>query len=141
MKAHVENAKLVASFLEANDMVDWVNYPGLESHAGYELAKKYMPDGAGSMLAFGIKGGRAAGATFIENLDIFSHLANVGDAKSLVLHPASTTHQQLSSEQLTASGIGEDLIRMSVGLEDITDIITDLKQGLRAASKCTPAAK
>lgn len=135
MDRHVANACKVAEFLAGHEAVDWVNYPGLESHPDHALAQKYMPKGPGSMLSFGVKGGRKAGAAFIENLAVFSHLANVGDAKSLVLHPASTTHQQLSAEQLQAAGIGEDLIRMSVGLEDLDDLIGDMKKALRAAAK------
>ena len=135
MDRHVANAQKIASFLEGNDAVAWVNYPGLESHPDHELAKQYMPKGPGSMLSFGVKGGRAAGAAFIESVELFSHLANVGDAKSLVLHPASTTHQQLSQEQLDAAGIGEDLIRMSVGLEDVDDLIGDLGKALYKAMK------
>ena len=135
MDRHVANAQKIASFLEANEAVAWVNYPGLESHPDHDLAKRYMPKGPGSMLSFGVKGGRAAGAAFIESVELFSHLANVGDAKSLVLHPASTTHQQLSQEQLDAAGIGEDLIRMSVGLEDVNDLIGDLGKALYKAMK------
>lgn len=135
MDRHVANSRKIAEFLAAHEAVAWVNYPGLEDHPDHELAKKYLPKGPGSMLSFGVRGGRAAGAKFIESVDLFSHLANVGDAKSLVLHPASTTHQQLSAEQLVSSGIGEDLIRMSVGLEDPDDLISDLKKALRAAAK------
>lgn len=140
MARHVENAHKVASFLEGHDSVAWVSYPGLESHADNALAKKYLPKGPGSMLSFGVKGGRAAGAKFIESVQVFSHLANVGDAKSLVLHPATTTHRQLSAEQLEAAGVGEDLIRLSIGLEDPEDLIADLDRGLRAASKVVPMA-
>ena len=135
MERSQENAKQIAGWLKQQKAVTKVIYPGLEEHPDHELAKKYLPKGPGSMLSFGVKGGRAAGAKFIESVDLFSHLANVGDAKSLVLHPASTTHQQLSAEQLVSSGIGEDLIRMSVGLEDPDDLITDLKKALRAAAK------
>lgn len=135
MDRHVSNAAKIAEFLAGHETVAWVNYPGLESHPDHKLAQKYLPKGPGSVLSFGVKGGRKAGAKFIESLKVFSHLANVGDAKSLVLHPASTTHQQLSAEQLTAAGIGEDLIRMSVGLEDVDDLIVDLSKALRAASK------
>ncbi|RED49744.1 O-acetylhomoserine aminocarboxypropyltransferase [Aestuariispira insulae] len=135
MDRHVANARKIAAFLEGHDAVEWVNYPGLESHPDHALAQKYMPKGPGSILSFGVKGGRAAGAAFIESVELFSHLANVGDAKSLVLHPASTTHQQLSLEQLASAGIGEDLIRMSVGLEDVDDLINDLGKALYKASK------
>lgn len=137
MDRHVANAGKVAAFLESHEAVAWVNYPGLKSHADHDVAAKYMPKGPGSMLSFGVKGGRAAGSKFIESVKLFSHLANVGDAKSLVLHPASTTHQQLTKEQLISSGVGEDLIRMSVGLEDVDDLINDLKGALRAAAKVT----
>ncbi|MDJ0685336.1 MAG: O-acetylhomoserine aminocarboxypropyltransferase [Alphaproteobacteria bacterium] len=140
MAKHVENAQLVAEFLEAHEAVGWVSYPGLDSHPDQTLAQRYLPKGPGSMLSFGVRGGRAAGAAFIESVRIFSHLANVGDAKSLVLHPATTTHRQLSAEQLKASGVGEDLVRLSIGLEDPQDLIDDLKQALRAAQKAAPMA-
>ena len=140
MARHVENAAKIAEFLEGHEAVAWVSYPGLKSHPDHELAKKYLPKGPGSMLAFGVKGGRAGGAAFIESVQLFSHLANVGDAKSLVLHPATTTHRQLSAEQLKSAGVGEDLVRMSVGLEDPDDLIADLERGLRAAAKAVPQA-
>ena len=140
MARHVENAGKVAAFLEGHEAVAWVSYPGLESHADHGLAQRYMPKGPGSMLSFGVKGGRAAGARFIESVQVFSHLANVGDAKSLVLHPATTTHRQLSAEQLVAAGVGEDLIRLSIGLEDPDDLIADLDRGLRAAMKVVQMA-
>jgi O-acetylhomoserine (thiol)-lyase len=139
MEKHVSNARKVAEFLAGHQAVEWVNYPGLDSHPDKALAEKYLPKGPGSMLAFGVKGGRAAGATFIESVEIFSHLANVGDAKSLVLHPASTTHQQMTKEQLAAAGIGDDLIRVSVGLEDPDDLIADLNKALRRAYKAPKA--
>lgn len=139
MEKHIANARQIAEFLEAHEAVAWVNYPNLDSHPDKALAEKYLPKGAGSMLSFGVKGGRAAGATFIESVEIFSHLANVGDAKSLVLHPASTTHQQLTAEQLKAAGIGDDLIRVSVGLEDPTDLIADLNQALKRAYRLAAA--
>ncbi len=135
MSKHVENAAKVAEFLEGHPAVDWVTYPGLESHPDNALVKKYFPKGPGSMLSFGVKGGRLAGGKFIETVQVFSHLANVGDAKSLVLHPATTTHRQLSAEQLVAAGIGEDLIRLSIGLEDPDDLIADLDRALRASQK------
>ncbi len=135
MQRHVANAALIVEFLDAHDSVAWVNYPSLKQHPDRGLAKKYLPDGPGSMVSFGVKGGRAAGARFIEALDLFSHLANVGDAKSLVLHPASTTHQQMNAEQLAAAGVGEDMIRMSVGLEDFDDLAADLKRALRASQR------
>ncbi|MEQ8442486.1 MAG: O-acetylhomoserine aminocarboxypropyltransferase [Alphaproteobacteria bacterium] len=139
MEKHVANARIVAEFLAAHEAVEWVNYPGLDSHPDHDLAKKYLPKGPGSMLAFGVKGGRAAGAKFIESVELFSHLANVGDAKSLVLHPASTTHQQMTAEQLAAAGIGDDLIRVSVGLEDPDDLLADLNQALKRAYKLAAA--
>ncbi len=133
MARHVENAEHLAAFLVAHEAVAWANHPSLPNHPDTAQTKKYLPDGAGSIVCFGVKGGRAAGAKVIEKVDIFSHLANVGDAKSLILHPASTTHQQLTAEQLQAAGIGEDLIRLSVGLEDIDDITADLDRALRAS--------
>ncbi len=140
MDRHVANAEKVAEFLAGHEAVAWVNYPGHDSHPDHALAKKYMPKGAGSMLAFGVKGGRAAGAKFIESVELFSHLANVGDAKSLVLHPASTTHQQMTAEQMAHAGLGEDLIRVSVGLEDPDDLIADLGQALKRAARVAKAA-
>jgi O-acetylhomoserine (thiol)-lyase len=128
MKRHSENALKVAEFLEKNDLVSWVKYPGLKSHPTHENAKKYLKNGFGGMVVFGIKGGKAAGEKFINNLKLFSHLANVGDAKSLAIHPASTTHSQLSEEQLKEAGIGPDLIRLSVGIENIDDILEDIEQ-------------
>lgn len=130
MQRHVENALAIAKYLEGHRDVTWVSYPGLPSHPSYELAKKYLPRGAGSVLCFGIKGGLEAGRKFIDNLRLFSLLANVGDAKSLVIHPASTTHQQLDEEGLKATGVTEDLVRLSIGLEDVEDLIWDLDQAL-----------
>ncbi len=135
IERHVANAEKIVEFLDGHEMVPWINYPTLKQHPDHHLVDKYLPKGAGSMVSFGVKGGRAAGAKFIESLDIFSHLANVGDAKSLILHPASTTHQQMNTEQLAAAGVGEDMIRMSVGLEDTDDLIDDLKKALRAAGR------
>ena len=134
MTQHSENALAVAQFLERHDRVAWVNYPGLPTGRYYALAQRYLPRGAGGILTFGIHGGLQAGSRFIEALQLFSHLANVGDAKSLVIHPASTTHQQLTTEEKLAAGIGDDLIRLSVGLEDIDDILWDLDQALRASA-------
>ncbi|MBW2688491.1 MAG: homocysteine synthase [Deltaproteobacteria bacterium] len=130
MPRHCENALKVARFLEEHPSVEWVNYPGLESHPDYERAKRYLPEGQGAILGFGIKGGREAGAKFIDSVKLCSHLANIGDAKTLVIHPASTTHQQLSDEEQIASGVSPDYIRISVGLEDIQDITDDLSQAL-----------
>jgi O-acetylhomoserine (thiol)-lyase len=135
MTRHVESAFRVARFLQTHAAVAWVLYPGLETHPDYALAKQLLPKGAGSMIAFGIKGGRSKGRAFIERVKLFSHLANVGDAKSLVIHPASTTHQQMSDEELDAAGVGEDLIRLSIGLEDPDDILEDLDQALKASQK------
>ena len=134
MKQHSENALAVAQFLERHDRVAWVNYPGLPSGRYRALAQRYLPRGAGGILTFGIRGGLETGSRFIEALQLFSHLANVGDAKSLVIHPASTTHQQLSTEEKLAAGISDDLIRLSVGLEEIDDILWDLDQALGASA-------
>jgi O-acetylhomoserine (thiol)-lyase len=134
MDRHVSNTRQVADFLEHHPNVTWVMYPGLTSHPDHERAKKYLPKGPGSILGFGIKGGIAAGRTFIDSLQLHSHLANVGDAKSLAIHPASTTHSQLNVEELASAGVTPDLVRLSVGLEDIEDIIWDLDQALAQAA-------
>ncbi len=134
MDRHVANARAVAQFLAESDAVEWVAYPELDSHPDKALAAKLLPKGAGSMIAFGIKGGREAGRIFIEKLAVWSHLANVGDAKSLVIHPASTTHQQMDAETMKAAGLSEDLVRLSVGLESPKDLISDLRQAMRAAT-------
>ena len=131
----MQNTHLVLEALKANKAVDWVLHPSLENHPDYQLAKTLLPRGAGSIVSFGIKGGRSAGRKFIESLRLISHLANVGDAKTLVIHPASTTHQQMDAEQLKAAGIGEELVRVSVGLEAAADIIEDLGRALRASQK------
>jgi O-acetylhomoserine (thiol)-lyase len=135
MDRHIANTKSVLEALSKNPAVEWVLHPSLPSHEDHELAKKLLPRGAGSIVSFGIKGGRAAGKKFIESLRLASHLANVGDAKTLVIHPASTTHQQMDAAQLKAAGIGEELIRLSVGIENAQDIIDDLAQALRASQK------
>ena len=135
MRQHVENARKIVAFLSAAPEVAWVNYPELTSHPDRALAARLMPEGCGSMVSFGIKGGRVAGRRFIEALRVFSHLANVGDAKSLVIHPASTTHQQMDVAALEAAGVGEEMIRLSVGLEDAGDLIDDLGQALRVAQR------
>jgi O-acetylhomoserine (thiol)-lyase len=135
MARHVANAVRVADFLAGHAEVAWVLYPGHPSHPDHALAQRLMPRGAGSIISFGIRGGRDAGRRFIEALALASHLANVGDAKTLVIHPASTTHAQLDAAALAAAGLGEDLVRLSVGLEDVQDIIDDLGQALRAARK------
>jgi O-acetylhomoserine (thiol)-lyase len=139
MKAHVENAREIARFLRDRDEVAWINYAELEDSPYRALAQKYLPDGAGSIFTFGLRGGREAGRAFIEALELWSHLANVGDAKSLVIHPASTTHQQLSDLEMTTSGVTPDMVRLSVGLEDASDLIWDLENGLRAAVAATGA--
>ncbi|MGH7185723.1 MAG: PLP-dependent transferase, partial [Pseudomonadota bacterium] len=130
MDRHVRNAQMVAEFLEQHPAVEYVNYPGLRSNRYHELARKYLPGGAGAIFTFGIKGGREAGRRCIESVQLFSHLANVGDAKSLIIHPASTTHQQLSDDELRRCGIGPEMIRLSIGIEDSDDIIWDLDQAL-----------
>ncbi|HUC46747.1 MAG TPA: O-acetylhomoserine aminocarboxypropyltransferase [Hyphomicrobiaceae bacterium] len=135
MARHVANAEAVARFLEKHAAVAWVKYPGLESHPDHAILRQQMPKGAGAIMSFGIKGGRKAGAKLIERLKVFSHLANVGDAKSLVIHPASTTHQQMSLEDLAKAGVGEELVRLSIGLEDPTDLTDDLAQALAASQK------
>ena len=135
MERHVANTAKVLEFLQANPAVAWVIHPTLPEHEDYELAKRLLPKGAGSIVSFGLEGGRAAGARFIEACQLASHLANVGDAKTLVLHPASTTHQQMNAEQLAIAGVGEDMIRLSVGLEDVDDIIADLRQALRVSQR------
>ncbi len=135
MERHVENARKVAKFLKNHELVSWVSYPEHENHESYELAKKYFPKGVGSIFTFGLKGGKKAGGKFIESLKIFSHLANVADAKSLIIHPATTTHSQMSEEQLKKSGIFPETIRISVGLENIDDIIDDLDNALKISSE------
>lgn len=135
MDRHVANAKAVAHFLAESEEVEWVSYPALESHADHQLSEKMLPLGPGAILSFGIKGGREAGKKFIESLQVFSHLANVGDAKSLVIHPASTTHQQMTDEELSASGVGQELVRLSVGMESVDDLLGDLRRSLRASQR------
>ena len=130
MDRHCSNALAVAQYLEKHPKVAWVNYPTLTNHPDHALANKYMPKGAGAVLSFGVKGGAAAGQSFIENVSFLSHLANIGDAKTLVIHPASTTHRQLSEEQQIAAGVPPDLIRLSVGLETLDDILWDIDQAL-----------
>jgi len=132
---HCENALKLAQWLQKQDTVTWVNYPGLQSHPDYELAKKYLPKGQGAILGFGIKGGKETGAKFIENVKLASHLANIGDSKTLVIHPASTTHQQLTEAEQLAAGVTPDYIRVSVGTEHIDDIIADFEQALSASQK------
>ncbi|HMD88038.1 MAG TPA: O-acetylhomoserine aminocarboxypropyltransferase/cysteine synthase family protein [Anaerolineaceae bacterium] len=133
MERHVQNAQRVAEFLQKDPRVAWVSFPTLKDSPDYAAAQKYLPKGAGAILGFGIKGGAAAGKKFIESLQLFSHLANVGDAKSLAIHPASTTHSQLNEEQQESAGVSPDFIRLSIGLEDIDDILWDLDQALGQA--------
>jgi O-acetylhomoserine (thiol)-lyase len=133
MPRHCENALKVAQFLEEHPLVSWVNYPGLESHPDHARAKRYLPSGQGAIIGFGIKGGRVSGAKFIDSVQLCSHLANIGDAKTLVIHPGSTTHQQLSDKEQLAAGVSPDYIRISVGIEDVEDIIEDLDQALKAS--------
>jgi len=134
MRQHCENALTLAKYLSTHPAVSWVSYPGLPEHPFHSAAQKYLPQGAGSVLNFGIKGGKEAGIRFIDNVALWSHLANVGDAKSLVIHPASTTHQQLSEAEQLASGVAPDLIRLSVGIEDVSDLIGDLDNALYRAT-------
>ena len=134
-KKHSENALEVAKFLQAHQLVSWVNYSGLESHPGHTVAEKYLKDNFGSLVGFGIKGGLEAGKKFINSVKLLSHLANIGDAKSLVIHPASTTHQQLTAEEQKATGVTEDYIRLSIGIEDVEDIKEDIDQALKKAVK------
>jgi O-acetylhomoserine (thiol)-lyase len=135
MPRHCENALAVARFLESHPLVTWVNYPGLPSHPDHKMVEKYLPHGCGAILGFGIKGGHAAARKFIESVKLASHLANIGDAKTLVIHPASTTHSQQTQEELKAAGITDDYVRVSVGLEDIDDIRADLDQALKASQR------
>jgi O-acetylhomoserine (thiol)-lyase len=135
MQRHCENAIAVAKFLEAHSQVSWVNYPGLESSQYYALAQKYLPKGASAVMTFGIKGGEQAGVKFIEAAQFMSHLANVGDAKTLVIHPASTTHRQLSEQEQLTAGVTPDMIRLSIGIEYIDDILWDIDQALAAAQR------
>ena len=135
MARHVENARKIVAFLDGHDAVSWVSYPELPSHPDHERAKTMLPQGSGAIFCFGVKGGREAGRAFIEAVELLSHLANVGDAKSLVIHPASTTHQQMDAAALETAGVGEDMVRLSIGLEDPEDLIADLERGLRAAAR------
>ena len=134
MERHSENALAAARFLESHPQVEWVRYPGLPSHPSHETAKRYLKQGFGGMVVFGIKGGRAAGQRFINSLGLFSHVANVGDAKSLAIHPASTTHSQLDEAAQESAGLQPELVRLSIGLEHIDDIVADLDQALEASS-------
>ncbi|WP_406856044.1 O-acetylhomoserine aminocarboxypropyltransferase [Alsobacter sp. KACC 23698] len=135
MQRHMENTLETLRFLQAQPAVAWALHPSLPDHADHALAQRLLPRGAGSIVSFGIKGGRPAGKRFVDALRLASHLANVGDAKTLVIHPASTTHQQMDAAQLAAAGVGEDMIRLSVGLENVDDLIADLAQALRASQR------
>ncbi|MBK8307034.1 MAG: O-acetylhomoserine aminocarboxypropyltransferase [Gammaproteobacteria bacterium] len=137
MQRHVDNTRRVVIFLAGHEQVESIGYPELEGHPDHALASRLLPRGCGAVFSFEIKGGRAAGSAFVDALDLFSHLANVGDAKSLVIHPASTTHHRMDAQALAAAGIGPGTIRLSVGLEDPADLIDDLKQGMRAAAKAS----
>jgi O-acetylhomoserine (thiol)-lyase len=139
MDKHLSNTKELLEYLGSHEQVSWINHPDLAGHSSHALARKYLPKGAGSIISFGVKGGRDAGKAFIENLGLASHLANVGDAKTLIIHPASTTHSRIDAEALIAAGISEDMIRLSVGLEDVRDIKVDFEDGFRAAKKIATA--
>ena len=133
LERHSKNALAVAEFLSKHPAVEWVNYPGLPSHADFANVKKYLPDGQGGIVGFGIKGGKQAGVKLIDNVKLFSHLANIGDAKSLIIHPATTTHSQLTPEEQAQTGVTPEYVRLSVGIEDVRDIIADLDQALKAS--------
>jgi O-acetylhomoserine (thiol)-lyase len=135
MDRHLSNTKTMLDYLGHHKQVTWVNHPDLPSHSSHALAKKYLPKGAGSIISFGVEGGRDAGRAFIENVQLVSHLANVGDAKTLIIHPASTTHSRIDADALVAAGISEDMIRLSVGLENIEDLKADFENGFRAVKK------
>jgi O-acetylhomoserine (thiol)-lyase len=137
MAKHVANAQAVAEYLQGHPSVAWVNYPGLPNHPSYERGKKYMPKGAGAVIGFGIKGGREAGRQFIDSLKVFSHLANVGDARSLAIHPSTTTHSQLSEDEQSLTGVTPDYVRLAIGIEDINDITWDLDQALAVSQGTT----
>jgi O-acetylhomoserine (thiol)-lyase len=135
MQRHMENTEKMLTFLSQSDAVAWVRHPLRADHPGHEIAKRMMPRGAGSIIVFGLKGGREAGRAFIESVELASHLANVGDAKTLVIHPASTTHSHISAEAMIEGGLSDDMIRLSVGLEDFDDLRADFETGFRAAAK------
>ena len=139
MERHRENTEAMLDYLRNHDQVSWISHPSLPSHSSHELAKKYLPKGAGSIVSFGVKGGREAGKAFIEAVELASHLANVGDAKTLIIHPATTTHSRIDAEALVAAGITEDMIRLSVGLESVNDLKADFENGFRAAKRVAGA--
>lgn len=140
LQRHSENALKTAEFLEKHELVEWVSYAGLSSHPSYSLAKKYLPNGQGAILTFGVKGGREAARRLIDSVKLFSHLANIGDSKSLIIHPAGTTHQQLTEEEQLATGVTPELIRLSVGTEAIEDILADLDTALKASQQPVSAS-
>ena len=133
MPRHTANAQVLAEWLHGHEYVEWVNYPALPDHPHHERAKKYLPDGAGAIIGFGIRGGKEAGVKFINAVRLASHLANIGDAKTLVIHPASTTHQQLTEIEQAATGVTPEYVRLCVGIEDVEDIRADLDQALKAS--------
>ena len=135
MQRHMDNTRALLDFLTTHEDVAWVRHPDLPDHPGYDIAKRLMPRGAGSIIAFGVKGGREAGRAFIEAVELSSHLANVGDAKTLVIHPASTTHSHIDADAMKAGGLSDDMIRLSVGLEDVADIKADFESGFKAARR------
>lgn len=141
LQKHYENTQKVAAYLQAHPAVEWVNYPGLSAHPTHALGKKYFKDNFGSIITFGIQGGREAGRKLIDNISLWSHVANVGDAKSLIIHPASTTHQQLSAEDLKSTGTTEELVRLSIGLEDVDDLLQDLDRTIALATDTNPTIK
>lgn len=134
MKEHISNTKKIVEYLHNHPAVNWVSYPGDKEHKDYVLAQKYLPKGAGAVVIFGIEGGREAGAKLIDNIELWSHVANVGDAKSLIIHPASTTHQQLGVDELKLSGVTEDLVRLSIGIENVEDLINELEKAIEIAT-------
>ena len=135
MMKHVSNAEYIASYLAGKEEVKWVKHPSLKNNKYHKLAAKLMPIGAGAVLSFGLKGGKKNAIKFIDSLNIFSHLANIGDSKSLIIHPASTTHAQLTKADLKKAGISEDMIRLSVGIEDLNDLLKDLEQAIKSLNK------
>ena len=139
MERHIANAQKVAEFLDDHPAVAWVSYAGLKSNPYHKLAKKYLPKGPGSVFTFGVKGGYEAGIKMVESVELFSHLANVGDTRSLIIHPASTTHRQLTDEQRVKAGAGPDVVRLSIGIENAEDLIADLDQALAAFAPSVPA--
>ena len=139
MERHSQNALKVAEYLAGHADVEWVNYPGLPTSKYYQRARKYLPNGSSALVTFGIRGGYEAGKKFINSVHLFSLLANLGDAKSLVIHPSSTTHQQLSEAEQRETGVTPDLVRLSVGIEDVRDIIADIEQALQTAAGKSPA--